>query len=72
MDSGIVLAQMVNWFILALDVAVACLVGWDARSKGLSWPHTIMWSAISFCLFPIGTGLYFWLGRPHPKKAHGA
>lgn len=72
MATGAFLAMIVNWLILALDAAVAILVGRDARNKGLSWSQTIMWVVISFCLFPIGVGLYFWLGRPRPQKASGA
>jgi hypothetical protein len=60
---------MVNWLILAINVVVAFLVGWDARRRRLSWLYTIMWVAISFFLFPIGIGLYFWLGRPRSKRA---
>jgi len=64
---------MVNWLILAIDIVVALLVGRDARRRGLSWPYTIMWVAISFFLFfPIGVGLYFWLGRPHSRGVRGA
>jgi uncharacterized membrane protein len=66
------LAQLINWLILAIDIVVTLLVGRDARRRGLGWPYTIMWVAISFCLFPIGIGLYFWLGRPHSGEARGA
>jgi hypothetical protein len=71
-DSGVMLAQMANWLILTIDIVVAFLVGWDARRRGLSWLYTIMWVAVSFFLFPIGTGLYFWVGRPRSREVRGA
>jgi hypothetical protein len=69
MATGVFIALLLNFFILALDIAVAILIGRDARNKGLNWSQTIMWSLISLLFFPIGTGLYFWLGRPRLQKA---
>lgn len=72
MNTGIMLVQMMNSIILFLDMAIAIVVGRDARNKGLAWSQTVMWATLSFCLFPIGTGLYFWLGRPRLQKAKAA
>ena len=72
MNTGIMLAQMMNCIIQSLDMATAYLVGQDARNKGIAWSQTLMWSLISLLFFPIGTGLYFWLGRPRLQKAKEA
>ena len=69
MNTGIMLAQMMNCIIQSLDMATAYLVGQDARNKGIAWSQTLI---ISLLFFPIGTGLYFWLGRPRLQKAKEA
>ncbi|MGD9116854.1 MAG: hypothetical protein PVJ61_06760 [Dehalococcoidia bacterium] len=72
MNTGMMLVQMMNSITLFLDMAIAYLVGRDARKKRLPWSSTIMWVLISLLFFPIGTGLYFWLGRPRLQKAKEA
>lgn len=63
------LAQAVNYVILAAIVAVSVwFVGRDARRRGLPWPATAGWTAISIFTFPIGFGLYFLLRLRTSKK----
>ncbi len=70
-DSKVMLAHVLNWLIIIVIVTVALLVGRDARKKGRSWTGTIVWVLVSIFLFPIGVGLYFFLGRPQ-GRSHAA
>lgn len=70
-DSKVMLAYVLNWLIIFVVIMVALLVGRDARKKGHSWTGTMVWVLVSICLFPIGVGLYFFLGRPQ-GRSHAA
>lgn len=64
LNSGVNLAYLVNWFIMAAIVVVAAYVGRDARKRSYSWPETMAWVAISVFIFPVGVGIYFlWIRR---------
>ncbi len=60
-DPKVLLCYILNWFFLSVIVAVAFLVGRDARRRGLSWRATILWVLVSIFLFPVG--LYLLIGR---------
>jgi len=63
-NPNILLAQIVNWLILAVIIAVSVyFVGRDTRRRELSWPETVAWVSVSIVTFPIGFGLYFLLRR---------
>ena len=68
MDSGITLAQAINWLIAAVIIVVACIIGQDAREKGLPLSYAIGWFLLTLFVFPIGIALYFLLGRRGSKK----
>ena len=58
------IAQIINWLILAAIIAVSVyFVGRDAWKRGRSWPETAAWTLVSVAIFPIGFGLYFLLRR---------
>ena len=62
--SGIIV-QAINSVILFAIIVVACLVGRDARKRGLPWISSIAWAMVTFFIpFFIGVGLYFLIGRP--------
>ena len=64
MDPGVMLAQVINWFILVAIIAVSVyFVARDARKRDLPWPETAAWTLVSVATFPIGFGLYFLLKR---------
>jgi Mn2+/Fe2+ NRAMP family transporter len=57
-------AQIINWLILAVIIAVSIyFVGWDSRKRQMSWPETVAWVVVSVATFPIGFGLYFLLRK---------
>ena len=68
MDSGVMLAQTINWLIAAVIIVVACIIGQDAREKGLPLSHAIGWFLLTLFVFPIGLALYFLIGRSKSKS----
>jgi len=69
MNPEIVLAQVVNWLILASVIAASVyFVGQDTRRRALSWPETLAWVVVSIITFPIGFGLYYLLRWIRPKN----
>lgn len=62
-DPKVFLFYILNWFLFSVIVAVAFLVGRDARTRGLYWPATTLWVLVSIFTFPIGVGLYLLIGR---------
>ena len=67
-DSKVMLAYVLNWLIIVVVLTVALLIGRDARKRRLSWTNTMVWVLASVFLFPIGVGLYFFLGRPQGRS----
>ena len=68
MDSGVMLAQTINWLIAAVIIVVACIISQDAREKGLPLSYAIGWFLLTLFVFPIGIALYFLLGRRGSKS----
>jgi uncharacterized membrane protein len=62
-------AQIINWLILAAIVVIACVIGRDARHRGLPLSRAVGWFLLTLFLFPIGIALYLLVGRPKSPKA---
>ncbi len=61
-------SEVVNSVILGIIIFVPFLVGKDARQNGLPWVETVAWACIATFSFPLGLGLYFWLGRTREEQ----
>ncbi|MDY6912577.1 MAG: PLDc N-terminal domain-containing protein [Chloroflexota bacterium] len=66
-----IIVQAINFAILFAVIVVACLIGRDARKRGLPWISAIVWVLAAFFIpFFIGAVLYFLIGRPKTASAN--
>lgn len=59
----IFIAWIINFIILFLLILVSTLVFRDARKHNMSIPAALAWASVSLFTFPIGTLIYYFLGR---------
>lgn len=67
LDSGVRLAQVLDWLTLAVVASVAvvvpALIARDARRRGASYTRALGWALLALLLLPIGVGLYLLVTR---------
>ena len=61
-DAGLILAYMMNMFLLLIPVAIAIWIGVDSRNNGNPWLKAIAWGFVAL-FFPIGPVIYLLVGR---------